>query len=44
MINEVAMREMMASNEHATAELPTPGMVVTMVAGLSKDVAEASTA
>jgi hypothetical protein len=33
-----------ASNEHAVAESPTPGMVVIVVAGPSEAVAGASTA
>jgi hypothetical protein len=44
MISEAAMRETVASNEHATVESPTSGMAMTVVAGPSKDVARASTA
>jgi hypothetical protein len=43
-ISEAAVRKMVASDEHAAAESPTPGMVVTVVAGLSKEVAGASSA
>jgi hypothetical protein len=43
-INEVAVRETMASNEHATVESPTLGMMVTVATGLSKEVAEVSIA
>jgi hypothetical protein len=38
------VRETVALDEHATAKSPTPEMVVTMAAGLSEEVAGASTA
>jgi hypothetical protein len=43
-ISEAAVRKTVASDEHAAVESPTPGMVVTVVAGLSKEVAGASSA
>jgi hypothetical protein len=43
-VSEVAVRETMASNEQATIESPTPGMVVTMVVGPFKEVVGASAA
>jgi hypothetical protein len=38
------MRETVASNEHADAESPTPGMMVTVATGPSEKVAGASIA
>jgi hypothetical protein len=38
------MRETVAPDEHAIVESPTLEMVVTMAAGLSEEVARASTA
>jgi hypothetical protein len=43
-ISEVAVRETVASNEHAAAELPTLGMAVTVAAGPSEEVAGTSSA
>jgi hypothetical protein len=43
-ISEAVVRETVASNEHAAAESPTPGMAVTMAAGPSDEVAGASSA
>jgi hypothetical protein len=44
MISEAAVRKMVAPDDHATTESPTPEMMVTMVAGPSKEVAGVSTA
>jgi hypothetical protein len=44
MISEAAMRKMVAPDDHATTESPTLEMMVTMVAGPSKEVAGVSTA
>jgi hypothetical protein len=44
MISEAAVRETVASDEHGAAESPTLGMMVTVVAGPSKEVAGASIA
>jgi hypothetical protein len=38
------MREMVAPDDHATTESPTPEMMVTVAVGPSEEVAEASTA
>jgi hypothetical protein len=38
------VREMVASDEHATAELLTPGMMVTVAAGSSEKLVGASIA
>jgi hypothetical protein len=43
-IGEAAVRETVASDEHAAAESPTPGMMVTVAVGLSEEVAGASIA
>jgi hypothetical protein len=43
-VSEVAMRKMVAPDEHATVESPTPEMVVTVAAGPSEELAGASTA
>jgi hypothetical protein len=43
-ISEAAVRETVASDEHAVAESPTLGMMVIMVAGSSEEVAGASIA
>jgi hypothetical protein len=43
-VSKAAVRETVASDEHAVVESPTPRMVVTMVVGLSKEVAGASAA
>jgi hypothetical protein len=43
-ISEAAVRKMVAPNEHAATESPTPKMVVTVVASPSEEVARASTA
>jgi hypothetical protein len=43
-ISEAAVRETVASDEHAAAESPTLGMVVTMAAGPFEEVAGASSA
>jgi hypothetical protein len=43
-ISQAAVRETVASDEHATAESPTPRMMVTVVAGPSEEVAGASIA
>jgi hypothetical protein len=44
MISEVAVRETVASDEHATAESPTLGIVVTVAVGPFEEVAGASIA
>jgi hypothetical protein len=44
MVSEVVVRETMAPDEYATTESPTPKIVGTVVASLSKEVAKASTA
>jgi hypothetical protein len=44
MISEAAVRKMVAPDDHATTESPTPEMMVTMVAGPSKEVVGVSTA
>jgi hypothetical protein len=43
-ISEAVVRETVASDEHAAAESPTLGMVVTVAAGLSEEVVGASIA
>jgi hypothetical protein len=43
-VSKAAVREMVAPNDHAAVESPTPEMMVTMVVGPSKEVARASTA
>jgi hypothetical protein len=42
-VSEVAVRETVVLDEHATTESPTPEMVVTVVVGSFEEVAEAST-
>jgi hypothetical protein len=44
MISGAAVRETVASDEHAAAESPTPGMVVTVATSPSEEVAGASSA
>jgi hypothetical protein len=41
-VSEVAVRETVASDEHAAVESPTPRMVVTVAVGPSEEVAGAS--
>jgi hypothetical protein len=43
-VREAAVRETAASGEHATAESPTLGTVVTVAVGPSEEVARASAA
>jgi hypothetical protein len=43
MVSEAAVREAVAPDDHATAESPTPKMMVTVAASPSKEVAGAST-
>jgi hypothetical protein len=43
-ISEAAVRETVASDEHAAAKSPTPGMMVTVVASPSEEVVGASIA
>jgi hypothetical protein len=43
-ISEAVVREMVAFDEHAAAESPTPGMMVTVVVGPSEEVVSASIA
>jgi hypothetical protein len=43
-VSEAAVRETVASDEHAIVESPTLGMVVTMATGMCKEVAGASAA
>jgi hypothetical protein len=43
-VSEATMRKIVTPNDDAVIESPTPKMMVTVVAGPSKEVAEASTA
>jgi hypothetical protein len=42
MVSEAAVRETVAPDDHATAESPTPKMMVTVAAGPSKEIARIS--